>query len=71
MNGRRANRAGVDSLKQELTDAMNALLAGTPDEEPPKGRFGRWLTDLFADRPWLNEQKPNTVAPEDGGEPKN
>jgi 1-acyl-sn-glycerol-3-phosphate acyltransferase len=56
MNGRRANRAGVDSLKAELTSAMNGLLAGIPDEAPP-GRLGRWLTDLYADRPWLNEPK--------------
>jgi hypothetical protein len=57
LNGRKANRAGVDSLKAELTDAMNALLADAP-QDPPPGRTGRWLTDLFADRPWLNEKKP-------------
>ncbi len=57
LNGRKANRAGVDSLKAELTDAMNALLAEAP-QDPPPGRTGRWLTDLFADRPWLNEKKP-------------
>lgn len=57
LDGRKANRAGVDSLKAELTDAMNALLADAP-QDPPPGRTGRWLTDLFADRPWLNEKKP-------------
>ena len=58
MNGRKANRAGVDSLKVELTDAMNALLADAP-QDPPPGRLGRWLTDLFADRPWLTQTKPD------------
>ena len=62
MNGRRANRAGVDSLKVELTEAMNALLAGAPDEPPP-GRMGRWLTDLFADRPWLNQPRAEDTPP--------
>jgi 1-acyl-sn-glycerol-3-phosphate acyltransferase len=61
MNGRKANRAGVDSLKAELTDAMNDLLAGASDEPPP-GKMGRWLTDLFADRPWLN-QKADDAQP--------
>lgn len=56
MNGRKANRAGVDSLKVELTDAMNALLADAP-QDPPPGKMGRWLTDLFADRPWETQSK--------------
>lgn len=68
LNGRRANRAGVDSLKEELTAAMNALLAGTPDEPPPRGRFSHWLTDLFAERPWLNEKKAEE-PPTDTKEP--
>jgi 1-acyl-sn-glycerol-3-phosphate acyltransferase len=66
INGRKANRAGVDSLKAEVTVAMNALLAGAHDEPPP-GRTGRWLTDLFAERPWLNEQK--TDEPSADGKP--
>ena len=68
LNGRWANRAGVDSLKEELTAAMNALLAGTPDEPPPRGRFSHWLTDLFAERPWLNEKKAEE-PPTDTKEP--
>ena len=68
LNSRRANRAGVDSLKEELTAAMNALLAGTPDEPPPRGRFSHWLTDLFAERPWLNEKKAEE-PPTDAKEP--
>ncbi|MEP7378950.1 MAG: lysophospholipid acyltransferase family protein [Chloroflexota bacterium] len=64
MNGRTANRAGVDSLKVELTDAMNALLADAPQDRPP-GRTGRWLTDLFADRPWENDPDWNKPKPDD------
>jgi hypothetical protein len=69
MNGRRANRAGVDSLKAELTAAMNGLLAGTPDEPPPRGRFSRWLTDLFADRPWETDPDWNKPTPKEGEKP--
>jgi 1-acyl-sn-glycerol-3-phosphate acyltransferase len=61
LNGRKANRAGVDSLKVELTDAMNALIADA-DQAPPPGRIGRWLTGLFADRPWENENSPADQA---------
>jgi 1-acyl-sn-glycerol-3-phosphate acyltransferase len=64
MNGRRANRAGVDSVKAELTSAMNALLAGASDEPPP-GKMGRWLTDLFADRPWLDQPKADDAPTDD------
>jgi 1-acyl-sn-glycerol-3-phosphate acyltransferase len=52
--GRRADREGIDSLTAELQPAMQALLAGVTDASPP-GRFGRWLTDVFNDRPWLDE----------------
>ncbi len=53
--GRRPDREGVASLTAELQAAMESLLVGVKDEPPP-GPFGRWLTDLLADRPWLNEQ---------------
>jgi 1-acyl-sn-glycerol-3-phosphate acyltransferase len=51
---RRANRAGMTSVGAELTAAMEELLAGVEDELPP-GPVGRWLTEVFADRPWLKE----------------
>jgi 1-acyl-sn-glycerol-3-phosphate acyltransferase len=50
--GRRADRGGVLSLTAELQSAMEGLLAGV-HEEPPPGPFGRWVTDLFNERPWL------------------
>lgn len=55
LGGKRPDREGVASLTEELTDAMNALIAGAEDGPPP-GRFGRWLTDAFNDRPWLLEK---------------
>jgi 1-acyl-sn-glycerol-3-phosphate acyltransferase len=58
---RKANREGMDSLTAELREAMERLLAGADDEQPP-GRFARWITELFADRPWLNEP-PATEPP--------
>ena len=35
---------------------MEALLVGVEDEPPP-GRFGRWMTDVLAERPWLNSRR--------------
>ena len=57
---RRANREGVESVLAELTAAYARLLEGVV-EEPPPGPVGRWLTDLFNDRPWLTD--PNWDHP--------
>lgn len=53
---RAANREGMAAVSAVLTEEMNRILVGA-EEEPPPGRIGRWLTDLFADRPWLREQQ--------------
>lgn len=50
----RPNRPGVAALTARLQMAMEELLAGV-EEDPPPGPFGRWITDLFNERPWLNE----------------
>jgi 1-acyl-sn-glycerol-3-phosphate acyltransferase len=50
--GRRADRESIRALTGELTVAMERLLEGVVGEPPP-GRFGRWLTDVFNERPWL------------------
>jgi 1-acyl-sn-glycerol-3-phosphate acyltransferase len=59
--GLRANREGVLELTERLQAATETLLAGVV-EEPPPGPFGRWLTELFADRPWLTD--PNYLSKE-------
>jgi 1-acyl-sn-glycerol-3-phosphate acyltransferase len=52
--GRKADRATIMALTAELTRAMEKLLEGVKDEDPP-GPFGRWLTDVFNERPWLEQ----------------
>jgi len=51
---RRADREGVTSVRAEIQAALERLLEGLT-EAPPPGPFGRWMTDLLAERPWLNE----------------
>jgi len=53
-DGLRPDRPGVAELTKRIQSALEALLAGV-DEDPPPGPFGRWVTDLFNERPWLNE----------------
>jgi 1-acyl-sn-glycerol-3-phosphate acyltransferase len=60
-DGLRPDRAGVALLTERLQAAMGALLAGVQDEPPP-GPFGRWVTDLFNERPWLNDPPPDDEA---------
>jgi 1-acyl-sn-glycerol-3-phosphate acyltransferase len=54
VDGLRANREGVVELTDRLQAATEKLLVGARDEPPP-GPFGRWLTERFADRPWLDD----------------
>jgi 1-acyl-sn-glycerol-3-phosphate acyltransferase len=63
--GRRADRAGVNAVTDELQAALEKLLEGV-DEEPPPGPIGRWLTDVFNERPWLEERQAAGAA---GGDP--
>lgn len=60
--GRRPDREGVVSVTAELQTAMERLLEGVR-EEPPPGPFGRWMTDVLSERPWLLDEQ--TPAPED------
>jgi 1-acyl-sn-glycerol-3-phosphate acyltransferase len=55
LRGRRADRDGVASLTVEVQAALERLIEGVVDEPPP-GRFGRWMTDALAERPWLSER---------------
>jgi len=54
VTGLRANREGVVELTNRLQAAMDELLADVVGEPPP-GPFGRWLTDIFNERPWLTD----------------
>jgi 1-acyl-sn-glycerol-3-phosphate acyltransferase len=53
VEGLKPDREGLTEMTARITNAMDALLAGDHDDKPP-GPFGRWLTDVFNDRPWLN-----------------
>lgn len=69
LRGRRADREGVISVTEELQAAMERLLVGVRDEPPP-GPLGRWLTDLFNERPWLLEQSAEGPTESDGAPPR-
>jgi 1-acyl-sn-glycerol-3-phosphate acyltransferase len=66
--GRRADRATVADVTGQLDRAFDDLLAGVA-EEPPPGPFGRWLTDVFAERPWLTEQAKAAAEADPPGDP--
>lgn len=51
-DGLRPDRPGVAALTARIQSAIEALLYGV-EEDPPPGPFGRWVTDLFNERPWL------------------
>jgi 1-acyl-sn-glycerol-3-phosphate acyltransferase len=48
---RKADRATLARLTAEVQAALEALVVPVSEARIP-GRFGRWLTDVFADRPW-------------------
>jgi 1-acyl-sn-glycerol-3-phosphate acyltransferase len=50
----RADRATIARLTGEVHAALDGLVVPVSESRPP-GRFGRWLTDVFADRPWREE----------------
>jgi 1-acyl-sn-glycerol-3-phosphate acyltransferase len=52
--GSRADRATVDRLTGTLQVRLAELVQGYPDTRVP-GPFGRWLTELFNERPWRTE----------------
>lgn len=54
VTGMRADREGVTKLTAQTQAAVENLLVGV-QEEPPPGPFGRWLTEVFNERPWLTE----------------
>jgi len=57
----RADRETVAALTAELQVAVEKLLEGVVGEAPP-GPFGRWFTDVFNERPWLDEDRNDEAA---------
>ena len=52
--GLRADRTTVDQVTGRLQARLTEMVQGYPDSKVP-GRFGRWLTELFNERPWRTE----------------
>jgi 1-acyl-sn-glycerol-3-phosphate acyltransferase len=47
-----AGRGGAAAFTERLQEQLQGLLEGV-QPAPPPGPFGRWLSELFNDRPWL------------------
>jgi 1-acyl-sn-glycerol-3-phosphate acyltransferase len=47
-----AGRGGAAAFTERLQEQLQGLLDGVQPAQPP-GPFGRWLSELFNDRPWL------------------
>lgn len=50
-----SGRRGAAELTARVQAALVRLLEGAR-EEPPPGRFGRWISETFNERPWLSDQ---------------
>ncbi len=50
--GRRADRATVRELTDRVRDELQSMVGGYADSAVP-GPFGRWLTEAFNERPWM------------------
>jgi 1-acyl-sn-glycerol-3-phosphate acyltransferase len=48
-------RLGAQALASEVHARLVALLEGVEDTQPPNGRLARWFSELFNERPWLDE----------------
>ena len=59
--GLRADRETLRSLTDHLQADLGQLVLGYPDRRVP-GRFGQWLTEAFADRPWRREEAAARTA---------
>ncbi|HSH21848.1 MAG TPA: hypothetical protein VK992_04410, partial [Candidatus Caenarcaniphilales bacterium] len=63
--GRRADRAAVSAVTAEVQSVVERLLVGVR-EDPAPGAFGRWLSEIFNERPWLLEQAGDDVPAKQG-----
>ena len=55
VNGLVPGRAGARVVTERIEVQLGELLAGVQESQPP-GRFGRWLSEAFNDRPWLTPE---------------
>ena len=71
LDGLSRGRAGARQLTDRVQRSLDELLhEGRPDTRPP-GPFGRWLSELFNERPWLAQAPdllPRTSAGDDDGD---
>jgi 1-acyl-sn-glycerol-3-phosphate acyltransferase len=58
--GLRADRETLGDTTERLHAALTEMVQGYP-EQPVPGRFGRWFTDLFNERPWLASERSGDV----------
>lgn len=59
--GLRADRATLEATTARLHAALSELVRDYPTGPAP-GRVGRWLTDLFNERPWLASERLDEAA---------
>ncbi len=59
--GLRADRETLRATTDRVHAALSSLVQGYRDSAVP-GPFGRWLTDLFNERPWLASERPDEPA---------
>lgn len=58
--GLRADRETVRALTDRLQATLGEMVLGYPDQAVP-GPFGRWLTEVFAERPWRIPEAPSAT----------
>ena len=66
--GLRPGRETLDRLTGEIHRQLSALVADYPDRRVP-GPVGRWLTEVFSERPWLATDPATEAATEAATEP--
>ncbi|MBA3627250.1 MAG: hypothetical protein H0W60_05895, partial [Chloroflexi bacterium] len=54
LDGIARGRAGARQLTDRVQASLDALLEGHHDTRRP-GPLGRWLSEVFNERPWLTE----------------
>ncbi|MFI5262568.1 MAG: lysophospholipid acyltransferase family protein [Candidatus Limnocylindrales bacterium] len=59
--GSTADQATLHELSERVRTDLEALVA-PPRQAAAPGPFGRWLTDVFADRPWRTADPPEPPA---------